>query len=185
MAPAILRPNRNVWRIERAARAAALIDGAPFFHAVRQAFLKAEHSIFVLGWDIDSRTRLVGDSNEPDDGMPATLADFLIELVRQRPELRVNLLLWDYSLLYAAERELSPRLSLQWWTPPQISLCLDNIVPFGCSQHQKIIVVDNAVAFSGGLDLTIRRWDTTAHAPDNPDRVDPSGEPFKPFHDVQ
>ena len=67
----------------------------------------------------------------------------------------------------------------------QISLCLDNIVPFGCSQHQKIIVVDNAVAFSGGLDLTIRRWDTTDHAPDNPDRVDPSGEPFKPFHDVQ
>jgi phospholipase D1/2 len=39
MVPAILRPNRNVWRIERAARAAALIDGAQFFHAVRQAFM--------------------------------------------------------------------------------------------------------------------------------------------------
>jgi phospholipase D1/2 len=185
MVPAILRPNRNVWRIERAARAAALIDGAQFFHAVRQAFMKAERSIFVVGWDIDSRTRLVGASNEPDDGMPTTLAEFLTELVRRRPELRINLLLWDYSLLYAAERELSPRLSLQWGTPPQISLCLDNIVPFGCSQHQKIIVVDNAVAFSGGLDLTIRRWDTTEHAPHNPGRVDPSGEPFKPFHDVQ
>jgi phosphatidylserine/phosphatidylglycerophosphate/cardiolipin synthase-like enzyme/uncharacterized membrane protein YdjX (TVP38/TMEM64 family) len=185
MASAILRPNRNVWRIEHAARAAALIDGAAFFDAVRQAFLNARHSIFVLGWDIDSRTRLVGDSNQPEDGLPATLADFLTEVVRRRPELKINLLLWDYSLLYAGERELFPRLSLQWRTPQQISLCLDNIVPFGCSQHQKIIVVDNAVAFSGGLDLTIRRWDTTDHVASNPDRVDPSGEPFRPFHDVQ
>jgi phosphatidylserine/phosphatidylglycerophosphate/cardiolipin synthase-like enzyme/uncharacterized membrane protein YdjX (TVP38/TMEM64 family) len=185
MAPAILRPNRNVWRIERAARAAALIDGAAFFDAVRQAFLNARHSIFVLGWDIDSRTRLVGDSNHPRDGLPATLAEFLTEVARRHPRLEINLLLWDYSLLYAGERELFPRLSLQWRTPEQVRLCLDNIVPFGCSQHQKIIVVDNAVAFSGGLDLTIRRWDTTDHAAANPDRVDPGGEPFRPFHDVQ
>src|SRR5215203_277071 len=185
MASAILRPNRNVWRVERADRAAALIDGAAFFSAVRQAFRNAQHSIFVLGWDIDSRTRLVGDSNTPDDGLPATLAEFLTELVRRRPELRIHLLLWDYSMLYAGERELFPRLSLQWGAPKQIKLCLDNIVPFGCSQHQKIIVIDNAVAFSGGLDLTIRRWDTTEHKPHNPARVDPSGSPFKPFHDVQ
>ena len=185
MAPAILRPNRNVWRIEPAARAAVLIDGAAFFRAVRQAFLNARHSIFVLGWDIDSRTRLVGETNQADDGFPPTLAEFLTELVRRRPELRVNLLLWDYSVLYATERELFPRLSLQWRTPEQISLCLDNIVPFGCSQHQKIIVVDNALAFSGGLDLTIRRWDTPDHSATNRDRVDPAGEPFRPFHDVQ
>lgn len=185
MAAPILRPNRNVWRVERAARAAVLIDGAAFFNAVRQAFRNAQHSIFVLGWDIDSRTRLVGDSNTPDDGLPATLSEFLTELVRLRPELRVHLLLWDYSMLYAGERELFPRMSLQWGAPEQIKLCLDNIVPFGCSQHQKIIAVDNAVAFSGGLDLTIRRWDTAEHKPHNPARVDPSGSPFKPFHDVQ
>jgi phospholipase D1/2 len=185
MSPAILRPNRNVWRIERARRAAVLCDGAPFFQAVRAAFLKAERSIFVLGWDIDSRTRLVGCDNEPADGLPATLVEFLTDLVRRKPDLRINLLLWDYSLLYAGERELFPRLSLQWRTPEQISLCLDNIVPFGCSQHQKIVVVDNALAFSGGLDLTIRRWDTPGHRADNPDRVDPDGEPFRPFHDVQ
>ena len=36
-----LRPNHNVWRIERAARAAVLIDAAAFFEAVRGACLKA------------------------------------------------------------------------------------------------------------------------------------------------
>jgi phosphatidylserine/phosphatidylglycerophosphate/cardiolipin synthase-like enzyme/uncharacterized membrane protein YdjX (TVP38/TMEM64 family) len=180
----ILRPNRNVWRIEHAHRAAVLSDGAAFFRAVRESFIQARRSIFVLGWDIDSRTRLIGES-EPDDGYPALLSDFLCELVSRRPELRINLLLWDYSILYTNEREFSPRLSLQWSTPEQITLCMDNTVPFGCSQHQKIIVVDDAVAFSGGLDLTIRRWDTSDHSAANSMRVDPAGEDYPPFHDVQ
>ncbi len=180
-----LRPKHNVWRIERANRAAVLIDAAAFFEAVRGACLKAERSILVVGWDIDSRTPLVGADGEPADGLPSSFADFLGELVRVRPGLQVHLLLWDYSLLYAGERELLPRLSLGWRTPENVTLCIDNSVPFGSSQHQKIVVVDDAVAFSGGLDLTIRRWDTTAHAAENSHRVDPSGHPYRPFHDVQ
>ena len=180
-----LRPNHNVWRIERAARAAVLIDAAAFFEAVRGACLKAERSIVVVGWDIDSRTQLVGADGRPADGLSSGFADFLSDLVRTRPDLHVHLLLWDYSLLYAGERELLPRLSLGWRTPERVTLCIDNSVPFGSSQHQKIVVVDDAVAFSGGLDLTIRRWDTTSHSAENRQRVDPSGHPYRPFHDVQ
>ena len=180
-----LRPNHNVWRIERAARAAVLIDAAAFFEAVRGACLKAERSIVVVGWDIDSRTQLVGADGKPADGLPSSFADFLRDLVRTRPHLHVHLLMWDYSLLYAGERELLPRLSLGWLTPERVTLCIDNSVPFGSSQHQKIVVVDDAVAFSGGLDLTIRRWDTTSHSAENRQRVDPSGHPYRPFHDVQ
>ncbi|SEP50045.1 Uncharacterized membrane protein YdjX, TVP38/TMEM64 family, SNARE-associated domain [Rhodospirillales bacterium URHD0017] len=180
-----LRPNHNVWRIERAARAAVLIDAAAFFEAVRGACLKAERSILVVGWDIDSRTPLVGADGHPADGLSSSFADFLSDLVQTRPDLQVHLLLWDYSLLYAGERELLPRLSLGWRTPERVTLCIDNSVPFGSSQHQKIVVVDDAVAFSGGLDLTIRRWDTTAHSAENSHRVDPSGHPYRPFHDVQ
>lgn len=180
-----LRPNHNVWRIERAARAAILVDAAAFFEAVRGACLKAQRSIVVVGWDIDSRTQLVGADGKPSDGYASGFADFLSELVRTRPDLHVDLLLWDYSLLYAGERELLPRLSLGWRTPERVTLCIDNSVPFGSSQHQKIVVVDDAVAFSGGLDLTIRRWDTTSHSAENRHRVDPSGHPYRPFHDIQ
>ena len=62
---------------------------------------------------------------------------------------------------------------------------LDNALPLGASHHQKIIVVDDALAFSGGLDLTIRRWDTCRHDIDDPHRRDPAGQPYRPFHDVQ
>ena len=107
-----LRPGHNVWRIERANRAAVLIDAAAFFEAVRQACLKAQRSILVIGWDIDSRTRLVGESPTPSDGYASGFADFLAELVQTRPDLEVHLLLWDYTRLYAGEREVLPRLSL-------------------------------------------------------------------------
>jgi phospholipase D1/2 len=182
---AILIPDQNVWRITKANRFAVLIDGAALFSAVREAAIKAQRSIVIMGWDIDSRTRLVGETGVVQDGYPVELAAFLSALAEERPQLRVHLLLWDYSVLYATERELFPTLSLQWKTPPRVTFSLDDQVPPGASQHQKIIVIDDCLAFSGGLDLTIRRWDTPRHDVQNRWRVDPGGQPYRPFHDVQ
>ncbi len=184
-ASSILVPDRNVWRVKRANRASVLIDGAPFFRAVRAALRQAKRNVFIVGWDIDSRCRLVGEDCEPDDGMPASFGDFISALVSERPDLTVHLLLWDYSMVYALERELFPTYALHWNTPRQVRLSLDDELPLGSSQHQKIIVIDDAIAFSGGLDLTIRRWDTSGHDPDNVRRVDPAGQPYRAFHDVQ
>jgi phosphatidylserine/phosphatidylglycerophosphate/cardiolipin synthase-like enzyme/uncharacterized membrane protein YdjX (TVP38/TMEM64 family) len=183
--PNVLEPGRNIWRSERAGRASVLVDAANYYGALREALLKAEDSILIAGWDIDSRAPLVGPSGEAEDGLPATLGAFLTALVERRPDLRVKLLLWDYSVLYALERELLPALMLHWNTPAQIELCLDDEVPLGASHHQKIVVVDDRLAFSGGLDLTIRRWDTPRHAINDPHRMDPGDQPYAPFHDVQ
>lgn len=181
----VLKPGSNVWRVERAHRAAVLIDAAATYRAMREAMAKAQQSIFILGWDIDSRTRLVGEKGTAEDGLPDTLAAFLSALVARRPQLTVHLLLWDYSMLYSLEREFLPEMALNWNTPDQVRFCLDRKAPLGCSHHQKIVIVDDAVAFSGGLDLTIRRWDTCEHKMSDPHRVDPAGEPYRPFHDVQ
>jgi phosphatidylserine/phosphatidylglycerophosphate/cardiolipin synthase-like enzyme/uncharacterized membrane protein YdjX (TVP38/TMEM64 family) len=180
----LLAPGRNAWRVAHARRAAVLADGATYFAAVREAMLNARQSIHVLGWDIDSRTRLVGEA-PPEDGLPEELGAFLAALVERRPGLSVKLLLWDYSVLYALEREPLPALHLRWNTPEAVELCLDDQTPFGASHHQKVVVVDGKLAFSGGLDLTIRRWDRGAHDPLDPARVDPAGKPYPPFHDVQ
>ena len=181
----ILALGRNVWRVEDANRFAVLIDGAAFFDAVRQAALKAKRSILIMGWDLDSATRLVGESGQPQDGYPAEFAAFISALVRERPGLNVKILLWDYSLFYISERERFPLLELQWRTPPGIQFSLDDHVPPGSSQHQKVVVVDDCLAFSGGLDITGHRWDTPSHRLVNPWRVDTAGNPYRPFHDVQ
>ncbi len=181
----ILRPGDNVWKIERAARVAPLIDGAECFRAVRQSILKAQKSVFMLGWDFHSRMRLVDESGEAQDGYPAELAPFLSALIEERPDLNVYLLLWDFAVLYAGEREWLPKWRLDWATPDRLHFRLDRAVPTGASQHQKLVVVDDSVAFSGGLDLTIRRWDTSEHLLRNTRRTDPSGDTYAPFHDVQ
>jgi phospholipase D1/2 len=181
----ILKPDRNVWRVASARRAAMLVDGADYFAAVRRAMIKAQRSIVIAGWDIHSQTRLVGPSGEPDDKYPPLLADFMTALVNERPELEISLLLWDFSLFYATERDAFPTMTLRWQTPDRVRFCLDDCVPIGSSQHQKLVVVDDKVAFSGGLDITIRRWDTRRHRLDEPARVDPSEKPYAPFHDVQ
>ncbi|MGE5766150.1 MAG: VTT domain-containing protein [Bacteroidota bacterium] len=185
--PAILQENDTCWRVAPCARARVLIDGADYYLALRRALMKAERSVFIVGWDIDSRTRLVGPDGATDDedDLPEALCAFLTELVRRRPALKIHLLLWDYSMLYALEREPLPAIRLDWSTPPQISVCLDDVLPLGACHHQKVVVIDDALAFSGGLDLTIRRWDTSEHRLDNAERRDPRGEPYRPFHDVQ
>ena len=81
------RPGQNCWRIEHADRAAILIDAGAFFGAVRSALLQAKRSVFIVGWDLDSRTRLVGEDCAAHDGWPVTLREFLVRLVRERPQL--------------------------------------------------------------------------------------------------
>ncbi|MCZ7563465.1 MAG: VTT domain-containing protein [Burkholderiales bacterium] len=78
-----------------------------------------------------------------------------------------------------------PIYTLGWRTHRRLHFHLDGRHPVGASHHQKIVVIDDALAFVGGLDLTVRRWDTPAHRADEPRRVDPAGEPYAPFHDVQ
>ncbi|MCK0208531.1 VTT domain-containing protein [Starkeya koreensis] len=182
---AVLKQGRNVWRVANAEHARVLVDGAAYFGALRAAMLQARETIHIAGWDLDSRMKLVGESGTADDGLPETLAAFLSALVERNPRLRIRLLLWDYSVMFALERELAPIYSFLWATPKQIELCLDDALPLGASHHQKIVVMDDSLAFSGGLDLTGRRWDTPAHRPDDPLRIDPQGGAYEPFHDVQ
>jgi phosphatidylserine/phosphatidylglycerophosphate/cardiolipin synthase-like enzyme/uncharacterized membrane protein YdjX (TVP38/TMEM64 family) len=59
----------------------------------------------------------------------------------------------------------------------------DDAHPVGASQHQKIVVIDDALAFNGGIDLTIRRWDCPEHSPGDPRRVAEEA-PYPPFHDT-
>lgn len=182
----ILQPGRNVWCAEHAGRASVLIDAAAYYGALRAALRNAQQTVLITGWDIDSRTPLVGPDGQTGDDMPVAFGAFLTELVRRKPHLSIKLLLWDYySAVYSLERELMPALALQWNTPRQIELCLDDVLPIGASHHQKVAVIDDAVAFSGGLDITIRRWDTPAHDLHNPRRSDPNGKTYPPFHDVQ
>jgi phospholipase D1/2 len=179
----LLQPGRNCWRMELAPRFAMLVDADAYFRAVRAAILNARHSIFILSWDIDSRTRLLPKG--ANDGYPDALGEFLHAVVADRPGLRAYLLNWDFAMLYALEREWLPGYKLDWRTHHRLAFRMDAKHPIGGSHHQKVVVIDDALAFVGGLDLTRCRWDTSAHDCRQPLRCDGDGKPYAPFHDVQ
>ena len=179
--PGVLRERENCWRIATVRRAAFLIDADAYFAALRHAIDRARSSVFILGWDIDSRVQLNPGTAEA----PLTLLEFLNGVLSRQPDLRVFALAWDFSVLFTLEREPLPTYRFAWNAHPRLSFHLDDAHPFGASHHQKIVVVDDAIAFAGGLDLAIRRWDTPAHLAREPGRVDPVGRPYPPAHDVQ
>ena len=181
----ILSPGDTVWRRCKTGRLTILNDAAAYFAALRAALLLATHHVYIIGWDIHSQTRFVGPSGHADDGFPEELGSFLKALLKARAELRIDILSWNFPALYAAEREWNSAAKFTTGALERLRFCFDSSLPLGSAQHQKIVVIDGAVAFSGGLDLTIRRWDTSDHAARHPHRADPDGKPYPPFHDVQ
>ncbi len=179
----LLQPPANCWRLAHAERLAFLIDGAAYFRAFREAACQARHSVLILSWDIDTRLHLIRDSDP--DAFPEPLGDFLYALVRVRRDLCIHVLNWDWALLYALERQWLPLYKLQWRRHPRLRFHLDDQYPFGASQHQKVVVIDDRVAFVGGLDLCENRWDTPEHAPDDARRINADHTAYRPFHDVQ
>jgi phosphatidylserine/phosphatidylglycerophosphate/cardiolipin synthase-like enzyme/uncharacterized membrane protein YdjX (TVP38/TMEM64 family) len=139
--------------------------------------------VFIIGWDIHSELRLVREAC--DDAFPVELGSCLDELARRKSDVRIHVLSWDFSMIYTMEREFFPTYKLRWKSHKRVRFCLDSEHPTGGSQHQKLVVIDDRLAFCGGFDLGKWRWDTQRHQVDDERRVDPDGKPYPPFHDMQ
>jgi len=187
MPPPLAVPGETCWQVSRADRFAVLIDGAAYFAALREAMIAAQSQILIVAWDISSAAPLCDpDAPPPDDGWPVTLAALLRALTEARPDLSVRVLLWDFPILYAADRQMLPAWRQDWNPNPRMSLRLDGTGPVEAAHHEKIVVIDDRLAFTGGLDPAPARWDTSTHRVDDPRRRLPAnGEPYPPFHDMQ
>lgn len=174
------RKGQNCAHIAKAAKVAFLVDGEAYFSAFADACESARKVIYIIGWDLDSRIRLRRGKAKNQE----TLGQFVDRLAREKPDLHIYLLEWDFAMLYSMERETLPVLSFDWQTHERVHFELDDDHPVGASHHQKIVVVDDRLAFVGGFDLASCRWDTSEHAPNHPERFD-NGESYGPFHDVQ
>ena len=177
----LFQAGRNCWRVEQADRVSFLIDGEAYFRAFRAAAIKARHCIMILGWDFDSRIRMLIDRES--DGFSDRLGEFLHDLLIRRKDLHIYVLTWDFHMIYWSERE--------WWLPSKLAahrrlhFVKDATHPVGASHHQKVVVIDDALAFVGGLDFAQCRWDSQCHHASHPARMLQNKRPCRPFHDVQ
>jgi len=176
----MFRPGENCHAVARADRLAVLVDADAYFAAARRALLAAKKRIMLIGWDFDARIVL----GTPDDEGPATIGAFLYWLIERNPDLELYLLRWDLGALKSLFRGNTAFTLLKWMRHPRIHVRLDGHHPTGSSHHQKIVCIDDCLAFCGGIDMTDERWDTRAHRDDDPGRHRPDGTRYKPWHDA-
>lgn len=178
----LLRAGDTCWKANSATRATLLVDGEQYFSALRSALLQARKQILIAGWDLDSRTVLPRLAGEADDGAPEELGELLGFIRRTRPDVEIHAVRWDYHWFYSDDREPDTARHLRELGVP---FHHDDCHPVTGCVHHKVVVLDAALAFCGGMDLTHKRWDSRAHHPDDPRRRDPHGKPYIPVHDTQ
>jgi len=179
----LLHPGETCWRVERADRAAMLVDSSAYFTAALSAMRRARRSIVLLGWGFDPRTRLRPDPSGEEHG-PDEIGHLLLRLSDERPELEIHILIWKSALPISASQHFFPHRARKWFEGTRINFALDASVPFGACHHQKVLVIDDRLAFCGGGDFGVDRWDSAAHLDADGRRIMPGGLEHAPRHEV-
>ncbi len=161
-----------------AAKAAFLINGSDYFSRLAHMLRHAQRRIWIIGWDFNPEIRLEPAKSEE------TLGELLEALADANPDLEIRILIWALGPLYSeksmkvlrkASFPRSDRIDLRFAVQPAIRGC----------HHQKLVCIDDSLAFIGGIDLTSRRWDTRGHRVGDQLKRDPEGVLYEPLHDLQ
>ena len=168
--------------VDEADRLSVIVDAQDYFRHARAAMIMAQRRISLVGWDFDTRIGLHETETDP---APTELGQFVLWLVEQNPDLEIFILQWDFGILNTIKRGTTLLRFVQWARHPRIHVKFDSAHPLGASHHQKIMLVDDALAFVGGIDMTGDRWDTREHRhKDNRRRRPFTRRRYKPWHDV-
>jgi phosphatidylserine/phosphatidylglycerophosphate/cardiolipin synthase-like enzyme len=178
----LLTPGRNCHGVARADRFACIIDAADYFRFAKQAMLGAQKRIMLIGWDFDTRIQFEPEGQTLDG--PDELGEFLNWLPDHRPGLEIHLLKWSVGAFTAITRGMTPVFLANLSTAKNVHLEIDTRHPLRAAHHQKIVVIDDRIAFCGGIDMTVDRWDRSDHRDDHPRRVEPNGDAYGPWHDA-
>jgi len=160
--------------IRRESRVQWFVDGEGYMASVAEAILKAEEEIFITDWWLS-----------PELHLKRPVTDIkgwrLNELLREKAEHGVRV----YVLMY---KELEMTLSINSYHSKQVLQGMHgkNIkvlrhpdrVPGAATylwaHHEKIVCIDQKVAFLGGIDLCYGRWDDHTHRLTDLPRIKPT-----------
>lgn len=165
----LLEPGSTCWRREVSGRAALIVDMAAYFDAAMTAMGRAKHTVHLLNWAFEPQTLF-----HPQPGCTGPdsdrIANFLKRLAKDNPDLDVRILCWQSAAPVAATQNWFPLADRKEFAGSRVRFHLDGKLPMGASHHQKVIVIDDAIAFCGGGDIGPDRWDTPQHLDDDPRR---------------
>ncbi len=161
-----------------------MIDGRNYYRAFYEAARRARRYILITGWQFERSVPLLRGGDRLGAPDPVRLDQFLNTLCERNQELEIFILMWDFNPIVAFDKEWFNKLILDLIANERIHFRFDSRHAMYASHHQKLVVIDGAVAFVGGLDIAANSWDDRMHWAENAERV-LAGEQFEPYHDVQ
>lgn len=137
-----------------------LIDGERAIGEIRKAVKQARSHVHVAGWHITPAFEI-----ERDGDAPTTLRDLLAELA-ERVDVRVLVWAGPPAPVFEPKRSDVKRIRDELTDGTRVRCVLDARERTMHCHHEKLVIVDDEVAFVGGIDLTSLsgdRWDHDEH----------------------
>jgi phosphatidylserine/phosphatidylglycerophosphate/cardiolipin synthase-like enzyme len=140
-------------------RVEVLVDGATYLPAVAEAIAAAHSHVHLLGWCFSPELNLTREED------PVVLRNLLSDVARR---IDVRLLVWEgapFPVFRPTKRDVQSYMKV-FTRGTNIQAETDSCVRLKYSHHEKIVVVDDEIAFVGGIDLTLDGgdpFDTSKH----------------------
>jgi phospholipase D1/2 len=148
------------------------IDGQDTFYAMHEAISAAEHSIYMTDWFLTPELWMVrhtlatDDDNNNNNGGSSCGSDKRLDalLVRKAQQgVQIFVLPWAETKVAMDLNSHNTKQVLERLHPNIRVICHPLTWPMKWSHHQKTLVIDHTVAFIGGLDLCLGRFDLSTH----------------------
>ncbi|EHH57610.1 Phospholipase D2 [Macaca fascicularis] len=163
------------------------VNGAGYFAAVADAILRAQEEIFITDWWLSPEVYLK---------RPAHSDDWRLDIMLKRKAeegVRVSILLFkEVELALGINSGYSKRALMLLHPNIKVMRHPDQVTLW--AHHEKLLVVDQVVAFLGGLDLAYGRWDDlhyrltdlgdSSESAASQDFIDRETTPRMPWRDV-
>ncbi len=138
-----------------------LVDGQAILKEMYEAMDAAETSIYLVIWFLSPEFHMVRDGEDDDR------YEFLSLVARKAETIDVRVLLWPGSVVgKCASSKVKKAQQTLLKANPKIKVLLDKREHLSHCHHQKTIVVDERLAYVGGIDPTlfdVDRWDKSGH----------------------
>ncbi|HMJ01405.1 MAG TPA: phospholipase D family protein [Conexibacter sp.] len=162
-------PDSSLWaegapRPREGNELTVLVDGERAIGEIAAALRNARSHVHLAGWHITPSFAMRRDG----DGPPTTLRDLLAELA-ERVDVRVLVWAGPPAPVFEPKRSDVKRIRDELTHGTRVRCVLDARERTMHCHHEKLVIVDDEVAFVGGIDLTSLsgdRWDSREHEAD-------------------
>ncbi|KAF9159991.1 Phospholipase D1 [Actinomortierella ambigua] len=140
-----------------------LVDGRDYFWNVSKAMAMARESIYILDWMLSPEMLLRRFAKPEGDNSEWSLMNILERKAKEGVKVYIVLYSEVDAAMHLASLRAKKLLRSRCGENIWIQRHGPNLQAAWWAHHEKLVVVDNIIAFMGGLDMCFGRWDTPEH----------------------